>query len=158
MSGTGGEPHPDMSKVEGPVLSDRMGGEALQRPDAPPQPSREWEENLALARAKGKARTPAGAGFRPRRQGRLHPDSYGSRVPSATPRKTSPGLLREPGSIRDAKEDFTRTPTGAGFHPRHQEKLHPDSYGSRAPSTTPRKIPPGLLREPGSTHDICSKS
>ena len=54
MSGTGGEPRPDMSKVEGPVLLDRMGGEALQRPNAPPQPSREREGNLALTRAKWK--------------------------------------------------------------------------------------------------------
>ena len=48
MSGTGGEPRPDMSKVKGPVLLDRMGGEALQRPNAPPQPCQEQEENLIL--------------------------------------------------------------------------------------------------------------
>ena len=36
MSGTGGEPHPDKIKVKGPVLLDRMGGEALQRPNVPP--------------------------------------------------------------------------------------------------------------------------
>ena len=113
MSGTGGEPRPDMSKVEGPILLDRMGGEALQRPNAPPQSSQKWEENLTLAR---------------------------------TTRKTSPGLLREPSSAH--KEDFTRTPTGAEFRP--QERLHPDSYGSRVSST--RKTSPGLLREPGFVH------
>ena len=36
--GTGGEPGSDMSKVKGPILLDRMGGEALQRPNVPPQP------------------------------------------------------------------------------------------------------------------------
>ena len=46
--GTGGEPHPNMSKVKGPILLDRMGGEALQRPNAPPQPCQEQEENLVL--------------------------------------------------------------------------------------------------------------
>ena len=48
MSGTGGEPRPDMSKVKGRVLLDRMGGEALQRPNVPPQPYQEQEENLIL--------------------------------------------------------------------------------------------------------------
>ena len=48
MSGTGGEPRPDMSKVKDPVLLDRMGGEALQRPNVPPQPCQEQEENLIL--------------------------------------------------------------------------------------------------------------
>ena len=48
MSGTGGEPRPDMRKVKGPVLLDRMGGEALQRPNAPPQPCQEQEEDLVL--------------------------------------------------------------------------------------------------------------
>ena len=48
MSGTGGEPHPDMSKVKGPILLDRMGGEALQRPNVPPQPCQEQEEDLVL--------------------------------------------------------------------------------------------------------------
>ena len=37
--------------------------------------------------------------------------------------------------------------------------LRPDSYGSRAPSTTStaRKTLPGLLREPGSIHDFYCK-
>ena len=48
MSGTGGEPRPDMSKVKSPILLDRMGGEALQRPNVPPQPCWGQEENLAL--------------------------------------------------------------------------------------------------------------
>ena len=48
MSGTGGEPRPDMSKVKGPVLLDRMEGEALQHPNVPPQPSQKQEENLIL--------------------------------------------------------------------------------------------------------------
>ena len=48
VSGTGGEPRPDMSEVKGPFLLNRMGGEALRSPNAPPQPCREWEENLAL--------------------------------------------------------------------------------------------------------------
>ena len=48
MPGTGGEPRPDMSKVEGPVLLDRMGEEALQHPNVPPQPCQEQEENLVL--------------------------------------------------------------------------------------------------------------
>ena len=56
-------------------------------------------------------RTPTGAGSR--RQGKLHPGSYGSRVPP--PRKASPGLLREPGSA--AKKDFARAPEKAGLHP-----------------------------------------
>ena len=38
MLGTGGEPRPNMSKVEDPILLDRMGEEALQRPNVPPQP------------------------------------------------------------------------------------------------------------------------
>ena len=38
MLGTGGEPRPNMSKVKGSVLLDRMGGEALQCPNVPPQP------------------------------------------------------------------------------------------------------------------------
>ena len=48
MLGTGEKPHPDMSKVEGPILLDRMGGEALQCPNVPPQPCQEQEENLVL--------------------------------------------------------------------------------------------------------------
>ena len=32
MLGTGGKSHPDMSKVEDPILLDRMGGRPLQRP------------------------------------------------------------------------------------------------------------------------------
>ena len=52
-----------------------------------------------------------GAGFR--RQGKLHPDSYGSRVPP--PGKASPRLLREPGST--PKKDFARAPKKAGLHP-----------------------------------------
>ena len=52
MSGTGEEPRPDTSKVEGPVLLDRIGGEALQRPNVPPQSCQEHEENLTPARAK----------------------------------------------------------------------------------------------------------
>ena len=48
MSGIGGEPRFDMSKVKGPVLLDRMGGEALQCPNVPPQPCQEQEENLVL--------------------------------------------------------------------------------------------------------------
>ena len=48
MPGTGGEPRPGMSKVKGPVLLDQMGGEALQRPNAPPQPCQEQGENLVL--------------------------------------------------------------------------------------------------------------
>ena len=65
--------------------------------------------------------------------------SYGSRAPSVTftARETPPGLLREPGSVRDfcSKGDFARTPTGAGLHPRplQQGRLRPDSYGSRTP-------------------------
>ena len=69
------------------------------------------------------ARTPTGAGLRPQflQQGRLLPDSYGSRAPSAisTVRKTPPGLLQEPSSVREfySKEDFVRTPTGVGLRP-----------------------------------------
>ena len=48
MLGTGGEPRPNMSKVKGPVLLDRMGGEALQRPYAPPRPRQGQEEDLTL--------------------------------------------------------------------------------------------------------------
>ena len=32
-------------------------------------------------------------------------------------------------------------------------RLRPDSYESRALSTTPRKAPPRLLQEPGSAHN-----
>ena len=95
----------------------------------------------------------------------LRPDSYGSRAPSAssTARKTSPGLLRELGSVRNfgSKEDFARTPIGAGLRPRvlQQGRLRPDSYGSWAPSaiSTARKTSPRLLREPGSIRDFCRK-
>ena len=80
-----------------------MGGEALQRLNTPPRPSRERKENLALVQGEG-------------------PDSYGSRVPSTTPRKTSPGLLRELGSDHNARGDFTQTPTGAGLHPRLRQQ------------------------------------
>ena len=48
MSETGGEPRSDMSKAEGSILLDRIGGEALQRPNVPPQPCQEQEENLVL--------------------------------------------------------------------------------------------------------------
>ena len=48
LLGTGGKPRPNLSKVKGPVLLDRMGGEALQRPNVPPQPCQEQEENLVL--------------------------------------------------------------------------------------------------------------
>nr|XP_010927045.1 uncharacterized protein LOC105049174 [Elaeis guineensis] len=61
------------------------------------------------------------------RQRRLHPDSYGSRVP--TPKETSPGLLREPGST--AKEGFTRTPTGAGSRRKEGFTRTPTGAGSR---------------------------
>ena len=39
-----------------------------------------------------------------------------------------------------------------GLHPQLRGGLRPDSYGSRAPPTTStaRRTPPGLLREPGS--------
>ena len=74
-----------------------------------------------------------------------------------------PRLLREPGSVHDfcSKEDSAQTLTGAGFRPRflQQGRPHPDSYGSRAPSTTStaRKTPSGLLQEPGFAHDFNRK-
>ena len=113
------------------------------------------------------ARTPTRAGHRPQllQQGRLCPDSYRSRAPSttSTARKTPSGLLREPGFVYDfySKEDSARTPTGVVLRSQllQQGRLRPDCYGSRAPSTTStaRKTPPGLLREPGSVHDFYSK-
>ena len=98
-------------------------------------------------------------------QGRLRPNSYGSRVPSTTSaaRKTPPGLLQEPDSVHNfcSKEDSARTPTGARLRPQllQQGRLRPDSYGSRTPSiiSAARKTLPGLLREPDSIHHFCGK-
>ena len=97
-----------------------------------------------------------GAGFR--HQGRLHPDSYGSRVPP--PRKTSPGLLREPGSA--AKKDFARTPKEAGLHPLLRQQglkmvvrlghmTRSEGRGESLPTTTSKPNKPN--DEKGSTDD-----
>ena len=63
MTGTGGEAHPDMSKVEGPVLLDRIGGR--DPGDGPYVPPREREENLVLIVTKPGRPTRSGEGIRP---------------------------------------------------------------------------------------------
>ena len=103
---------------------------------------------------------------------RLRPDFYGSRAPSSTPttgkplsgllrepdlsfdfncRETPPRLLQEPGFILDSngcKTDCVRTPPTTST----ARRLRPDSYGSRAPSSTSTagQTSSGLLREPDS--------
>ena len=64
--------------------------------------------------------------------------------------KFSAGLTLA-GSIHNSEGDSTRTPTVAGLRPQLRGGLRPDSYGSRASSTTStsRRTPPGLLQESG---------
>ena len=68
--------------------------------------------------------------------GRLHPDSYGSRAPPTHQLQTPPGLLREPGFFLNFNKS-ERSSSGL--------LREPDS----ADNINHKRASPGLLREPG---------
>ena len=71
---------------------------------------------------------------------------------------TGAGLRRQ----LQLKKDSARSSTGDGLCPQLQPLggLRPDSYGSRAspPTSTAKRTPPGLLREPDSAADFNCKA